>query len=108
MDAIYGSDEELGWGENDGGQNFAIHTIATGDAVEVFAVDMDGDGDLDVLAAYFSTGKLAWYEQLDVDFGDAPAPYPTLFVENGARHWATGPTLGRTEMTTTASTTKTG
>lgn len=28
------------------------------------------------------------------DFGDAPAPYPTLLVDNGARHEATGPTLG--------------
>src|SRR5687767_13863221 len=28
------------------------------------------------------------------DFGDAPAPYPTLLVENGAEHLAIGPTLG--------------
>lgn len=30
------------------------------------------------------------------DFGDAPAPYPTTLAENGARHTATGPTLGAT------------
>lgn len=28
------------------------------------------------------------------DFGDAPLPYATLLVENGARHEAVGPTLG--------------
>ena len=27
------------------------------------------------------------------DFGDAPAPYPTLLADDGARHDATGPTL---------------
>ena len=31
-----------------------------------------------------------------VDFGDAPAPYPTLLSEDGARHETTGPTLGST------------
>jgi hypothetical protein len=30
------------------------------------------------------------------DFGDAPAPYPTLLAENGARHEAMGPLLGGT------------
>jgi hypothetical protein len=37
---------------------------------------------------------IAWYENLAVDFGDAPAPYPTLLSEDGARHTATGPVLG--------------
>jgi len=30
------------------------------------------------------------------DFGDAPAPYPVLLSEDGARHETTGPTLGST------------
>jgi hypothetical protein len=30
------------------------------------------------------------------DFGDAPAPYPTLDAQNGPRHGATGPQLGTT------------
>ena len=29
-----------------------------------------------------------------LDFGDAPAPYPTLFADDGARHWASTPYLG--------------
>ncbi len=32
--------------------------------------------------------------QSSLDFGDAPAPYPTLVNSNGARHTATGPLLG--------------
>src|SRR5690242_9110443 len=31
---------------------------------------------------------------LAADFGDAPKPYPTLLVDNGARHEAIGPRLG--------------
>ncbi|HEX4411983.1 MAG TPA: VCBS repeat-containing protein [Lacipirellulaceae bacterium] len=31
---------------------------------------------------------------LAADFGDAPKPYPTLLIDNGARHEATGPRLG--------------
>jgi len=30
----------------------------------------------------------------DIDFGDAPQPYPTLLANSGARHVGTGPTLG--------------
>ncbi len=32
----------------------------------------------------------------EADFGDAPAPYPTTFAQNGARHEAIGPQLGAT------------
>ena len=31
-----------------------------------------------------------------IDFGDAPAPYPTLLADNGARHYLTGLRLGST------------
>ncbi len=30
----------------------------------------------------------------EADFGDAPTPYPTTLLQNGARHEATGPRLG--------------
>ncbi len=33
---------------------------------------------------------------LAFDFGDAPTPYPTTLAEDGARHEATGLTLGLT------------
>ena len=31
-------------------------------AVSVFATDLDGDGDTDVLSASFDDNKIAWYE----------------------------------------------
>ena len=38
---------------------------------------------------------------LAADFGDAPLPYPTTLAEDGARHEATGPTLGMNRDTET-------
>ena len=94
---------EINWYENDGSQNFSPHWISRFTsyfAETVYAADMDGDGDLDVLAG--SHGKLGWYENSEssgLDYGDAPAPYPTLAAEDGAVHAAVGPTLGPTRET---------
>ncbi|MGE0696738.1 MAG: FG-GAP-like repeat-containing protein [Pirellulales bacterium] len=44
-----------------------------------------------------SGDKEAWVAVVgDIDWGDTPAPYPTLLSENGPRHVATGPRLGAT------------
>jgi hypothetical protein len=93
-------DNKIAWYENDGSQSFTPHTIstATDGAFSLFVADVDGDGDLDVLSASGSDDKIAWYENdpgTD-DFGDAPVPYPTTLAEDGARHVATGLTLGLT------------
>jgi hypothetical protein len=86
----------IAWYANDGSGNFSFHVVFryAGNANSVFAGDVDGDGDLDVLSACGTDNTIAWYENLAVDFGDAPAPYPTMLSENGARHTATGPRLG--------------
>jgi uncharacterized protein (AIM24 family) len=59
-------DDEIAWYENDGASppSFAPHVITnTADgATSVFATDVDGDGDADVLSASYSDGKIAWYE----------------------------------------------
>ena len=34
------------------------------------------------------------FESFGADFGDAPAPYPTMFLDGGAYHEVTGPMLG--------------
>ena len=56
------------WHENNGAGDpaFAEHVISfySADAHSVFAADIDGDGDLDVLAASRGDGKIAWYENL--------------------------------------------
>ena len=89
-------DDTIGWYENDGNAHFTTRVISTtaNSAKAVLAADIDGDGGLDVVAASYSGDTIAWYENVVVDFGDAPAPYPTLLADSGASHRATGPTLG--------------
>ncbi|MFH1734901.1 MAG: T9SS type A sorting domain-containing protein, partial [bacterium] len=59
-------DDKIAWYENtDGlgtfGPQQVITTSANG-ACSVFSVDLDGDGDKDVLSASFWDSKIAWYE----------------------------------------------
>jgi hypothetical protein len=63
------SDSKIAWYENlDGAGSFGaqqvISTLASG-ATSVFATDVDGDGDTDVLSASFNDDEIAWYENLD-------------------------------------------
>ena len=46
-----------------------ITTSADG-AVSVFAIDMDADGDIDVLSASWNDDTVAWYENLDGSGGN--------------------------------------
>ena len=52
------------WYENDGSESFTSHTIysSASYAMSVFAIDVDGDGDIDVLSSSQSDDKIAWYE----------------------------------------------
>ena len=45
-------------------QENIISTNANG-AKSVFAVDIDGDGDIDVISASYNDNKIAWYENID-------------------------------------------
>ena len=90
------------WFKNDGGGNFNPPIIISTEidkGASVFVADMDTDGDLDVLSGsylQFDPGKVAWYENGDFDYGDAPDPtFPTLATSDGARHVAIGPMLGQ-------------
>ncbi|MBN1579575.1 MAG: VCBS repeat-containing protein [Anaerolineae bacterium] len=68
MDILSASanDDKIAWYENDGGTLpvFDSHTITTmaDSARSVFAIDLDNDGDKDVLSASADDGKVAWYE----------------------------------------------
>ena len=57
---------ELAWWENSGTNpiSWQKHTIATSffNAHEITATDMDGDSDIDVLAAAALTDEIAWFE----------------------------------------------
>ncbi len=63
------NDDKIAWYENvDGAGSFGPQQVITVDAdgaASVFAVDMDGDGDFDVLSASNYDDSIAWYENMD-------------------------------------------
>jgi hypothetical protein len=82
-------DDKIAWYESDGGSppSFTKRVITedpdgpgaaegfADGAVSVFATDLDGDGDTDVLSASAFDHKIAWYES------DPGAPGPPTFTE---------------------------
>jgi hypothetical protein len=82
--------------ENRGGGQFVTKRLATvgNDAIAASVADIDGDGDLDLLSTFLYSNDVRWLVANEVDFGDAPTPYPVSLSQNGARHMAQGPTLG--------------
>jgi hypothetical protein len=62
-------DDKIAWYENTNGSgSFGTQQVistAADYARSVFAADVDGDGDLDVLSASYTDDKIAWYENTD-------------------------------------------
>jgi hypothetical protein len=71
MDVLSASfgDDNIAWYENTDGQGSfgpqQIITINADGAFSVYATDIDGDGDMDVLSASFEDDNIAWYENTD-------------------------------------------
>ena len=71
VDALSASynDDTVAWYENvDGsGETWTTHAITTSanGARSVFAIDLDGDGDIDVLSAFYADDTIAWHENAD-------------------------------------------
>ncbi len=66
---------------------FTEHVVSTPAdfAVSVFATDMDGDGDIDVLSASFDDNKIAWYEN---DGGSPPCFTEHVISTTGSGAWS--------------------
>ncbi|NOZ75796.1 MAG: PKD domain-containing protein, partial [FCB group bacterium] len=62
-------DDKIAWYENtDGNGSFGAQQVISTDAdyaFSVYACDIDGDGDNDVLSASSNDNKIAWYENID-------------------------------------------
>lgn len=86
MDVLSASvfDDKVSWSENNGGSppTFTHHTIASDadGARSVYAADLDGDGDIDVLSASRDDDKIAWYE----NDGNSPPGFTTHIITKGA------------------------
>ena len=67
------NDGSITWYENDGATppSFTAHVITTraDGALDVFAIDLDGDNDIDVLSASINDDTIAWYEMAEPAFG---------------------------------------
>ena len=63
------NDDKIAWYENtDGDGTFGVEQVistAANGAQTVFAEDIDGDDDIDVLSASFNDDRIAWYENTD-------------------------------------------
>ncbi|MCD4736666.1 MAG: T9SS type A sorting domain-containing protein [Bacteroidales bacterium] len=68
LTATYGTGGRITWVENLGGAKFGlqhdIHIDIQG-ATDVFSIDLDGDGDQDILAASQMESAIYWYENSD-------------------------------------------
>ena len=61
----------VSWHENiDGNGNFSEPKLITefvDDVTSVFAIDLDGDEDIDVISSSYNDNKIAWYKNIDGD-----------------------------------------
>ncbi len=64
-----GLDNKIAWYENlDGLGSFGIQNIIENNAfgaLNVYSIDIDNDGDMDVFYTSYTDNKIAWYENLD-------------------------------------------
>ena len=58
------ANDDIAWWENDGNENFTLHTIADNldGATSVYVCDLDGDTDIDVLGAAGYADDITWWE----------------------------------------------
>lgn len=91
MDVLFASsgDDDITFVENEDGAGTFDATrsvvLGTGDgASSVIAADVDGDGDMDIVAAFRFDGYIMWYENID-GVGDFAAG-EAIAIEGGPNH----------------------
>ncbi len=62
VDAIASGSSDLRWYRNDGSGNFSRRTVGSKGAWGIYAGDVDGDGDLDILRTQRDNGDVDWFE----------------------------------------------
>ena len=81
--AALGDDDTFAWYENDGNADpsWTAANIQTGvdSAFSVFAEDMDGDGDMDIVSASYTDNTIAWHE----NDGNADPSWTTAEISVG-------------------------
>jgi hypothetical protein len=91
----------IAWFENDNAHSpaFIPHIIATDAQIAhgVYAEDLDGDGDLDILSASREDGRIAWFAnhggQYNMNTQDHLAANGSLHVTLNHRGWTTDPAI---------------
>lgn len=77
-------DNKISWHENDGGSppGWTDHVVSTAAAfaMTVYAADLDGDTDIDILSASFDDDTIAWYES----DGGSPPTFTEHTITTGA------------------------
>lgn len=86
------TDNKIAWYENtDGNGTFGAQQVISTNAKFancVYAADIDNDGDMDVLSAssLVDDDKIAWHENVCLDFDDLPLVYNLTTIDDDAQH----------------------
>ena len=86
------SNGTISWFQNDGSENFTEHIISTNadNASSVFAIDVDGDSNIDILSTCTDDDKVSWHEYCEETFSTiSPVACDTFVSPSNNYIWTT-------------------